>query len=187
MLICQQPGGNNPRSRFLQLPGEIRNQIYSYIIYSELEVVTVANCIKAEHLGASALNLPIFRVCRQVRMEALSYLCATKVIRILCVDAATTFFEVIGGTIGEIKFFTLVQPARMITPDYQKCVNRFFDILGEEATALKLFRLEWLDKAIHIAESAEHEEFMKHVHKLGEERSVEIQLLETKKRIARYT
>ncbi|KAH7391704.1 hypothetical protein BKA66DRAFT_568119 [Pyrenochaeta sp. MPI-SDFR-AT-0127] len=179
------PRVDRTRSLFLQLPGEIRNQIYSYAIYSELKTVTVANCVKAEQFGASVLNLPIFRICRQIRAEALSYLCATKTIRIFSIHTANAFFDAIGTSISDVKFLTLVQPASMITPGYQKHVDRFFAFMSE-ATALKLLRIEEVGKMISLEEGGQHWEFAKQVQGLAEERDIEVQLRFGKKRIAKY-
>jgi hypothetical protein len=96
---------------FLNLPGEIRNQIYAMTIYPDLTSIVIANCIEPKHLAASVLHLPLFRVSRQIRAECFSYLCATFPLKIFGLSTATLFFSCAGPAVSEIKALVLVQTA----------------------------------------------------------------------------
>ncbi|CAO2648755.1 Nn.00g097040.m01.CDS01 [Neocucurbitaria sp. VM-36] len=169
------PEDNDTSSRFLELPGEIRNQIYFYAMYPDLESITIVNCERREHFGGTVLHLPLFRTCQQIRAEAISYLCATKNIKFLGIDTANAFFELIGETIANMKSMTLVQPASEITPLCRERIDRFFGSMAE-AKALRKFRLEGVGKMISMEEGGEHWMFMKQVQDLREGTQVEIQL-----------
>ncbi|KAJ4370749.1 hypothetical protein N0V83_005270 [Neocucurbitaria cava] len=148
----------NTPSPFLALPGEIRNQIYFYAVYPDLPSLTIVNCSENEHFGGTLLHLPLFRTCRQIRVETLSYICSTKNIKILGIDTANAFFELIGATIGNLKSMTLVQPAREITPLYREQEDRFFAYM-KEATALRKFQLAEVGKMTSRKEGGGHWEF----------------------------
>ncbi|KAG9196646.1 hypothetical protein G6011_01767 [Alternaria panax] len=115
----------------LELPGEIRNHIYAMAIYPDLSSIVIANCTKPEHLAASVLHLPLFRVCRQIRAECISYVCATFHLRILGLQTAIVFFNCAGTAVSEIKAFALVQPAMSIleSTESRDRVNYFFAAL----------------------------------------------------------
>ncbi|EUC42226.1 hypothetical protein COCMIDRAFT_29141 [Bipolaris oryzae ATCC 44560] len=108
LLIVLKPRA--ARATFLDLPGELRNQIYAYSIYPDLSSIFVANCTKPEHFGATILHLPIFRTCRQIRAETLSYLCATLQLGFLGIHSAVLFFSLAGKAASEIKSLFLIEP-----------------------------------------------------------------------------
>lgn len=144
-------------------------------MYPELKSITLVNCEKKEHFGGTVLRLPLFRTCHQIRAEAISYLCATKSIKILGINTANAFFQLIGGMIGNIKSMTIVQPASEITPLYRERIDQFFGFMTE-AKALRKFRLEEVGKMISLEEGGEHWMFMRRVQDLGKGTEVEIQL-----------
>jgi len=63
---------------FLNLPGELRNYIYSFIIYPHQERIAFASATDPKDLVSTLLRSPIYRTNRQIRAEALSYLCKSK-------------------------------------------------------------------------------------------------------------
>lgn len=148
-------------------------------MYPDLQSLTIVNCSETAHFGGSLLHLPLFRTCRQIRGETISYICATKNIKILGIDTANAFFELIGATIGNLKSMTLVQPAREITPLYMEQEDRFFAFM-KEATALRKFQLAEVGKMISRREGGGHWEFaralVKRVEGLGEGGKVVIEL-----------
>lgn len=75
---------------FLLLPGEVRNLIYSYAVFPNLRTVTIHHC------PGNVFSLPIFHVSRQIRHEAVSYLCASKTIYLSGLNVANGFCATIG-------------------------------------------------------------------------------------------
>lgn len=128
------------QSLFLQLPGEIRNLIYNHAVYPDLELLTIANCVIPAHFGTSVLSLPVFRVCRQIRVEALAVLCATKSFKIIGLPTANAFFDVVGTASEGVKSVYLVQNGGGVI-GHDPEVERFMGVI-EGAKGLKTFGLE---------------------------------------------
>jgi hypothetical protein len=135
---------NRINPRILQLPGELRNLIYHFAIYPRLNHIQIMpnrDYLQGHKNSQSpVLNLPVFHISHQIRVEALSFLCANKELRILGLDAANAFFEVAGGAISDIKRVVLSQP---VCKDFSSDVERldtFFRLLGN-AAALQHFKL----------------------------------------------
>lgn len=124
---------------FLDLPGEIRNQIYAYYTYPELDPITISNCTKPEHFGEAVLRPPLFRVSRQVRAEALSYLCANHTFKFFSLQAAVLFFSYMGIASSEIKSLVLMQ--LVLEEGSQEMVDKFFSAL-EKMSALSEVNLD---------------------------------------------
>jgi hypothetical protein len=152
---------------FLELPGEIRNQIYALVIYPELSSIVIANCTKAEHLAASVLHLSPFRICRQIRAECLSYVCANFSLTFLTLQTANLFFSCVGPAISEIKAFVLVQPViASKSKESRDRVERFLAAL-EEMDQLAEVVLEKTGKSSALEESEEHGDLMRKVEDLS--------------------
>ncbi|EMD91172.1 hypothetical protein COCC4DRAFT_60016 [Bipolaris maydis ATCC 48331] len=138
----------NPRTArvtFLDLPGEIRNQIYAYSIYADLSSLFVANCTKPEHFGATVLHPPLFRTCRQIRAEAFSYLCATCQLGFLGIRSAVLFFSLVGEAVSEIKSLAVTRPV-VYDREYKErkdIVEQFFSTL-DTMSGLSKIRFEGL-------------------------------------------
>ncbi|KAL6709647.1 hypothetical protein ACN47E_001075 [Coniothyrium glycines] len=142
-LPVNSTGSNSSHAKtgFLHLPGELRNAIYARAIFQALPQVQVVNCTLKHHVGGSALSPSIFRVSRQVRAEAMSHLCANKIIQILGLATANAFFEAIGPAAFQIKSLVLVQPGRDLADLDTLAVERFFNFLAE-VNALKELRFQ---------------------------------------------
>lgn len=97
-LQTRQPDHNSSgiKHGFLTLPGELRNRIYEFSIYPNQSKLFCAHHTGPEDIFRSLLRLPIYRVNRQVRNEALSFLCASKTFTCLNISAAATFLQYIG-------------------------------------------------------------------------------------------
>ncbi|CCT61080.1 hypothetical protein IAQ61_001637 [Plenodomus lingam] len=160
---------SNTKISFLQLPGEIRNQIYSYLVYPNLRLIQINDCTKPEHMGYNVLFPAIFRVSRQTRAEALSYLCATKVFQIWRITSANTFFAVIGPAIGNIRDILVQQSATELTTTEasREEVARFFTFI-ERASSLKVFEVEGLGRMPGIVTGGIHANFMRSLEMVGE-------------------
>ncbi|KAF1845591.1 uncharacterized protein K460DRAFT_405841 [Cucurbitaria berberidis CBS 394.84] len=171
--LTTDPQDSRTHFRFVELPGEIRNQIYLYAIYPELSTVIVCNCEKPEHFGSRILRLPLFRISRQIRAESLSFLCATKTFKILGIVTANAFFQVIGTAIGKMKSMTLLQPLSEITPSCKERTDRFFSSMTD-AKALKEFRLEGLGNWVPLCNEGEYYTFVRRVRSLGQGKDIEI-------------
>jgi hypothetical protein len=77
-----------------------------------------------------------------MRVEALSYLCASKHIQIMGVDVAAAFFDCIGkDAVCKIRALTIAQPIIARKPVPAEQVDMFFHFL-KEATALRHFKLD---------------------------------------------
>lgn len=72
------------------------------------------------------LHLPLFRTCRQIRSETLSYLCANLPLKILGIETANVFFDMIGIAIREVTTLTVVQPVDEISSASWAVMERFF-------------------------------------------------------------
>ena len=122
---------NTTNAPILRLPGEIRNAIYTLTIYPSLSYLTFVH--------SNLLHLPsIFRVCAQLRAEALSYLCASKELRILGIDVACKIFKSVGNAVRDAKRIVLSQPLAVLGNEE---MNAFFDFL-DRAEGLRYLRLE---------------------------------------------
>jgi hypothetical protein len=78
------------------LPGEIRNNIYSFTLFPHHDCLLALSYSHPRDIFRTLLHSPIFRVSRQIRAEALSFLSATKDFRIPGVRTSTTFFRYLG-------------------------------------------------------------------------------------------
>lgn len=161
---------------FLELPGEIRNQIYAMVIYPELSSLVIANCTKPEHLAASVLHLSTFRICRQIRAECLSYICANFSLKFLGLQTADLFFWCAGPAISEIKAFVLVQP--YITPKSKQSGDRMERFLAalDKMDQLTEVILEETRKTLALEKSEEQNEFTRRVEALSK-RGVKVQVI----------
>ena len=81
---------HNTTSRFLSLPGEIRNRIYIYATYVSISTISV------HHHPETIFSLPIFHICHQIRSEAISHLCAAKAFYFDGLVMANEFLDIIG-------------------------------------------------------------------------------------------
>ncbi|KAH8731534.1 hypothetical protein GQ44DRAFT_767400 [Phaeosphaeriaceae sp. PMI808] len=137
------PDENMLGSRFLQLPGEIRNIIYAQIVFPELSslIISFGNIRRQRHFAKSVLRHPLFRTSHQVRVETLSYLCATKHLKILGVETAIAFFHCIGGAYRHLKRITLAQLSITGRPLVREQYSLLFYFL-DQATELRAFTLE---------------------------------------------
>jgi hypothetical protein len=136
-----QPEQNRLNSRLLQLPGEIRNHIFSYTIFPLLSSLTVAHGTEHRRFVTNILSLGIFRACHQLRHEALSFLAATKRFEILGTDAACAFLDCLGPAIADVKRIAVAQPIVEDAPMSSRQIDTFFYFLGK-ATSLQYFKLE---------------------------------------------
>ena len=153
----------------MDLPGELRNQIYAYIIYPDLPSLMIANCARPEHLAASVLHLPLFRICRQVRAEALSYLCANIPLRILGLQTANVFFSCVGSAVSNVKSLVLVQAAMGIqgSKESGERVDKFFRAL-DMMHELAEMKLEGVGEMLNLEKGREHAEFVRRVEAMRE-------------------
>ncbi|KAF2788336.1 hypothetical protein K505DRAFT_378965 [Melanomma pulvis-pyrius CBS 109.77] len=81
---------------FSSLPGEIRNNIYHLSLFPRHPSLLAIYYSHPQDIFRTLLRNPLFRVSRQIRAEALSFLAATKDFRLPGVCTATTFFRYIG-------------------------------------------------------------------------------------------
>ncbi|KAF2624423.1 hypothetical protein BU25DRAFT_493705 [Macroventuria anomochaeta] len=88
-------------SPLLSLPGEIRNQIYALAIYPSLTTITIFKHVE------TVLSFPIFHICHQVRLEAISYLCSSRVIYLSGLSIANQFFEMVGDGVKSLRHVTI--------------------------------------------------------------------------------
>jgi len=133
------------RAHFLHLPGEIRNMIYHHAIYPSL---THLNIIQGCGIGCRcefphipALHASVFRITRQTRAEAISFLCANKELRVLSLEDACVLFKYVGAAMKDIKRFVLLQSIHNDWPLGAAHIESFFDFLAK-ATSLRYFKLE---------------------------------------------
>lgn len=168
---------------FLELPGEIRNHIYAMAIYPELSSIVIVNCTKPEHLAVSVLNLPLFRVSRQIRAECLSYMCSRFPIRILGLQAAIVFFSCAGPATSEIKALTLMQPAMSIleSKGSRDTVEHFFAALNRMEDLNELV-LEDIGRSPMLEQSGKELEFVRRVKDLSK-RGLDVKVRFGKERV----
>lgn len=160
---------------FLELPGEIRNMIYAMAIYPELSSLVIANCTKPEHLAASVLHLSAFRVCRQIRAECLSYICANFSLKFLGLQTADLFFWCAGPAISEIKAFVLVQPCIASKSKQSGDRSERFLAALDKMDQLTEVVLEETAKVLALEKNEEQNEFTRRVEALSK-RGVKVQV-----------
>lgn len=138
-----QPEHKGLNSRLLELPGELRNHIFSYCIFHLLgqRPLMVAHSVKKGHFNPAILKAGLFHVCHQLRAEALSYLAATKGFKILGIEPASSFFNCLGAAAADLKRITVAQPIVRDAPMSSRQIDTFFAFL-DQATSLQFFRLE---------------------------------------------
>ncbi|KAH7401748.1 hypothetical protein DE146DRAFT_651511 [Phaeosphaeria sp. MPI-PUGE-AT-0046c] len=138
-----QPDQNRLNSQLLQLPGELRNQIFSYCIFpfSGARPLTIVHGTKDRHFTTKVLSAGIFRVCHQLRLESLSFLAAVKHFNILGTKAACVFLECLGPAAADVKRITVAQPIVCDAPMSSRQINTFIDFLSK-ATSLQFLKLE---------------------------------------------
>lgn len=88
-------------SQLLSLPGEIRNKIYEFTVYTSLSNISV------HRTPQTVLSLPVFAICRQMRSEAISKLCSSKSFCLSDLRIANAFFEMIGDGVSHLRFVTI--------------------------------------------------------------------------------
>lgn len=164
------------RGTFLDLPGEIRNQIYGYVVYPGLSCVTMAFCTKPEHLAAGALHLPLLRTCRQIRAATLSYLCATRSLKFVGIKTAAGFLALAGSAAAEIRSLVLVEPVLVALDSEENRVDRecFFGAL-ETMEELVEIQVEALGRRSVLGGSGGDIEFVKRLEQYRE-RGVAVQV-----------
>jgi hypothetical protein len=142
LLTYLQSAQNHTSSRLLQLPAEIRLQIYSYCIYPKLYRIQIMHSFTLWHPEETTFSPSIFHASRQLRAEALSYLCAEKALQIYGVDTANAFFETIGShAIGDVRNLSIAQVLVHNKPLRPTQIDHLFHFL-RRATSLQYFRLE---------------------------------------------
>ncbi|KAF1914865.1 hypothetical protein BDU57DRAFT_549927 [Ampelomyces quisqualis] len=132
---------NVTASRLLQLPGELRNQIYTYVIYPRLDAIIITDMVVQHHYSRKALRLGIFRASHQLRNEALSYLAADKHFKICGIQSAVDFFLALGPAIADLKRVTVAMTHVGFAPLSNRNLDMFTSFLGK-AAALRYFKLE---------------------------------------------
>jgi hypothetical protein len=141
LLIFLQPADNRTNTRLLQLPAEIRLQIYSYIIYPSIKCIKIAHGTQTWRVAEKVLRPSIFRASHQLRAEALSYLVNKKPLQICEIEAANAFFRAVGSdVICDIKSLSMAQVFTK-TPLPREQIEQFAHFLGQ-ATSLQHFSLE---------------------------------------------
>jgi hypothetical protein len=139
---------NRTKSRILQLPGEVRNIIYSYTIYSALTKISIDRSSPSGEVfqlpftpKISVLGLSIFYVSRQIRSEALSYLFANKEFVVLGVKLFTDLIGCAGGAVKDLKKLNLMLYLDADNPIPAAQTDDFFHLL-EQADSLWYLKLE---------------------------------------------
>ncbi|KAF2266268.1 hypothetical protein CC78DRAFT_152761 [Lojkania enalia] len=93
---------------FLKLPGELRNKIYAYLLFPSQEKLLIAFANKYRALAESCFQSPVFRLNRQIRAEAIAFLCANKQIHFQNAISALNFLRLVGeGGISNFKRISL--------------------------------------------------------------------------------
>jgi hypothetical protein len=128
-------------SRLLQLPGELRNQIYGYILYPRLDAIIVADMVIQHHYSRKALRLSIFRTSHQLRNEAMSFLAADKHLKICGIDSAIDFFTALGPAVADLKRISVAMTHVGHKELSDDNLARFAGFL-HRMTALKYLKLE---------------------------------------------
>jgi hypothetical protein len=138
-------------------------------IYPELSMIVIANCTKPEHLAASVLHLPVFRVCRQIRAECLSYLCANFSFKFFGLKTADLFFSCAGTAVSEIKAFVLLQSIHglLVSGEDRNRIERFFAAIDVMDRLVEV-RLVETEKVVVLVEGGELDQFIKRVKGLSE-------------------
>jgi hypothetical protein len=91
------PIASQPQSLFFSLPGEIRNKVYDYVTCPSLNSITILAHFK------SILAFPVFRISRQIRFEALSLLCSSKLFDMNGLSTANRFFAAVREHVPQLK------------------------------------------------------------------------------------
>jgi len=82
---------------FFSLPGELRNAIYDQVVYPDSSTIVFISCSSAKDLiAATVLSSPIYRVCRQIRTEAIHRLLATKELKFYDALTVIIFLKYLG-------------------------------------------------------------------------------------------
>ncbi|KAF2684878.1 hypothetical protein K458DRAFT_27780 [Lentithecium fluviatile CBS 122367] len=63
---------------FMSLPGELRNAVYDHLLFPESDTLSMRACNSNKDIVNSIMRSPIFRVSKEIRIEALSRLLSTK-------------------------------------------------------------------------------------------------------------
>jgi hypothetical protein len=136
-----QPAENRANSRLLQLPAEIRLEIYSYIIYPSLKHIKISHGAQTLGVTEKVLSPAIFRASHQLRAEALSYLVTKKPLEICEIATANAFFKAIGSAaVGDMKSLSIAQVLSS-KPLPRKQIKLFAHFLSQ-AASLKRFTFE---------------------------------------------
>ncbi|KAF2463536.1 uncharacterized protein BDR25DRAFT_347172 [Lindgomyces ingoldianus] len=125
---------------FLNLPGELRNDIYCFLIYPHHNMLLVVFQTSPRDIFRSLLRSPIFRVNRQIRAEAFSFLCGTKKFRIINAPCAETFLRYI-GPVGRMNLANITLMLSVFVDLNLGQAEGFFRFL-REANHLRHFHLE---------------------------------------------
>ncbi|OSS54082.1 hypothetical protein B5807_01684 [Epicoccum nigrum] len=91
------PIASQPQSLLLSLPGELRNKIYDYVTCPSLDSIAILAQFK------SILAFPVFRISRQIRVEALSLLCSSKLFDLNGLITANRFFASVREHMPQLK------------------------------------------------------------------------------------
>ncbi|KAF2710346.1 hypothetical protein K504DRAFT_259715 [Pleomassaria siparia CBS 279.74] len=91
-----KPTSNESMATLLSIPGEIRNTIYHLCLFPLSPSLLGLHFSHPKDVFYTLLRSPLFRTCRQIRAEVLSFLAATKDFRLPGIRTATTFLRYIG-------------------------------------------------------------------------------------------
>ncbi|KAF2013618.1 carbohydrate-binding module family 35 protein [Aaosphaeria arxii CBS 175.79] len=97
-VISPDLAASKSHSGFLSLPGELRIAIYAWALFPLVDTITIRGVSRPQHLSKTILKPAIFRLNRQIREESLHYLCSNKAFKLLLLQPAIVFLEVIGLT-----------------------------------------------------------------------------------------
>jgi len=83
---------SDPYVGLMSLPGELRNVIYFLLLFPYLRTIQIFGNMSDSQLSRSLFRSSVFRINRQIRFEAINFLCSTKKIHIHGAMAASQFF-----------------------------------------------------------------------------------------------
>jgi hypothetical protein len=129
-----------PPSSLLDLPSEIRNIIYDFASHPTTNTLVVKHSREPLSLGKTIMNLNVLRVCRQMRLEALSRLCSSKRIVLVSPRVACDFLEYVGSAVGDITNLQFVHVWCVLLPYPRYQVEAFLGYLVQMAS-LRSFEL----------------------------------------------
>lgn len=159
---------SNHNCFFFKLPGELRNDIYAYMMYQHLPKIRVEYCSSIEDINNSVFSSSIFKVNKQIRTESISLLCATTNLEAVGVTQALVLMESIDESgRNSLRNLSLIVSRKLYTIRALE-EARFFKLL-KQLTSLKYLTVKYSNEWQAEFDNTDLQDFLQELRQVVQE------------------